>query len=131
NISVELARTADHLRARLKTNLDGMEPVLDLLLFCPDFTVRDPGSAGIDPSRIIDATKRDQLANTVRSLLASEETEPAVVARINRFFADELQLVPDTSALVGQATTLYTRLAGGLAEWGRRIEMQPHRLRVT
>lgn len=131
NISVELARTADHLRARLKPNLDGMEPVLDLLLFCPDFTVRDPGSAGIDPSRIIDAPKRDQLVASVRSLLASEEPEPAVVARINRFFADELQLVPDTSALVGQATTLYTRLAGGLAEWGRRIEMQPHRLRVT
>lgn len=131
NISVELARTADHLRTRLKVSLEGLEPALDLLLFCPDFTVRDPGSAGIDPSRILDAARREQLVATVRTRLVSDEGEPAVVARINRFFADELQLAPDPSALVGQATTLYTRLAGGLAEWGRRIEMQPHRLRVT
>lgn len=131
NVSVELARTAEHLRARLKASLDGMEPVLELLLYCPDFTVRDPGSAGIDPARIIDATRREQLVAIVRALLASDEAEPAVRARLDRFFADELELAPDPSALVGQATTLYTRLAGGLAEWGRRIEMQPHRLRVT
>ncbi|MDX5410662.1 MAG: ATP-binding domain-containing protein [Thauera sp.] len=131
NVSVELARTADHLRARLKPCLDGMEPALDLLLYCPDFMVRDPGSAGLDPGRIIDAARREQLVTTIRMLLDSEAAEPAVVARIDRFFADELELAPDPSALVGQATTLYTRLAGGLAEWGRRIEMQPHRLRVT
>lgn len=131
NVSVELARTADHLRTRLKGALDGMEPVLDLLLFCPDFTLRDAGSAGIDPARIIDAPRREQLIPTVRALLASDEAEAAVLTRLERFFADELELAPDPSALVGQAVTLYTRLAGGLAEWGRRIEMQPHRLRVT
>ncbi|MDX5362961.1 MAG: ATP-dependent helicase [Pseudazoarcus pumilus] len=131
NVSVALARTADHLRTRLKASLDGMQPALDLLLYCPDFTVRDPGSAGLDPSRIVDAPRREHLVATVRKLLDSDEAEPAVVARLDRFFADELELAPDPSALVGQATTLYTRLAGGLAEWGRRIEMQPHRLRVT
>ena len=131
NVSVELARIADHLRTRLKSALDGMEPVFDLLLFCPDFTLRDAGSAGIDPTRIIDAPRRQQLVTTVRALLASDEPEAAVLARLERFFADELELAPDPSALVGQAVTLYTRLAGGLAEWGRRIEMQPHRLRVT
>lgn len=134
NISVELARTTEHLRTRLKASLDGMEPELDLLLYCPDFHVRDPGSAGIDPSRIVDANRREQLVPKLQALLTRDETvadEPALLGRITRFFADELELAPDTSALVGQATTLYTRLAGGLAEWGRRIEMQPHRLRVT
>jgi hypothetical protein len=35
------------------------------------------------------------------------------------------------SSLVGRAEKLYTRLAGGLAEWGRRIEFEPFRLRVV
>lgn len=131
NVSVELARTAAHLRTRLRDALDGIEPALDLLLFCPDFTVRDAGSAGLDPSRIVDAARRGQLLATVRGLLDDDAANPALTARLDRFFADALELAPDPSALVGQATTLYTRLAGGLAEWGRRIEMQPHRLRVT
>ena len=41
-----------------------------------------------------------------------------------------MRLVPDTSARVDEAATLYTRLSEGLAEWARRIECQPHRLRV-
>lgn len=131
NISVELARTAEHMRQRLKPALDGLEPALDLLLYCPDFSVRDPGSAGLDPTRIVDAARREHLIAIVRSLLGDDEPDAAIVARLDRFFADELELAPDPSALVGQATTLYTRLAGGLAEWGRRIEMQPHRLRIT
>jgi hypothetical protein len=39
--------------------------------------------------------------------------------------------VPEVGAIVGQAQAMYTRLAGGLAEWARRIEMEPFRLRVT
>ncbi len=46
------------------------------------------------------------------------------------FLADELALTPDASALVGQAGTLVTRLAGGLATWARRLEFSPFRLRV-
>ena len=130
NVSVELAHTAEHLRARLSA-FDGLEVSLELLLYCPAYTVRQPGSAGLDPARILDASRRGQLVATVRELLAGGEDAPEAVACIDRFFADELELVPDPSALVGQAELLYTRLAGGLAEWGRRIEMQPHRLRVT
>lgn len=130
-VSVDLAHTADHLRARLAALPDGEASELDLLLYCPDHVVRAPGTAGLDPSRIVDATTRERLVTTVTELLATDTPDPARVARLERFFADELRLEADASALVGQATTLYTRLAGGLAEWARRIEMQPHRLRVT
>jgi hypothetical protein len=131
NVSVELARTAEHLRARLAAAPDIDAATVDLLLYCPDHVVRTPGTAGVDRARIVDANARERLTATVRALLADDTPEPARVARLERFFAEELQLEPDASALVGQAATLYTRLAGGLAEWARRIEMQPHRLRVT
>lgn len=131
NVSAQLARNADHLRARLQAFLGDRRPQLDTLLYCPDYTVRQPGTAGIDPARIVDAGLREQLAAIVRSLVRCETPAPALVEEIERFLADELQLVPEVNAIVGQAEALYTRLSGGLAEWARRIEMSPFRLRVT
>ncbi|HRQ56617.1 MAG TPA: ATP-binding domain-containing protein [Azoarcus taiwanensis] len=131
NVSAQLARNADHFRARLQSFLDGRKPQLDTLLYCPDYTVRQPGTAGIDPARIVDAGRREQLAAIVLSLVRDDTPEPALVEDIERFLADELELVPEVNAIVGQAEALYTRLSGGLAEWARRIEMNPFRLRVT
>lgn len=46
------------------------------------------------------------------------------------FLNDTLNLAPSTSAFVGQAKTLFTRISGGLAEWARKIECEPFRLRI-
>lgn len=133
-LSHELARSADALRNRLRPALDGAEPELDILLYCPDYTVRQPGSAGLDPARIVDAPRRDAFVATVEALTRAHDDEaPATLARlqaVHRFFADVLELVPDVQAHIGQADDLTTRLSGGLTEWARRIEMEPHRLRI-
>ncbi|NMG77144.1 ATP-binding domain-containing protein [Aromatoleum diolicum] len=131
NVSVQMARSADHLRERLTVFLKGHAARLDTLLYCPDYTVRQPGSAGLDPARIVDASRREHLAAIVQSLLRDEVRDRVVLDNIERFLADQLELVPEVNAIVGQAEALYTRLAGGLAEWARRIEMTPFRLRVT
>lgn len=131
SVSVQMARSADHLRERLTVFLKGHKARLDALLYCPDYTVRQPGSAGLDPARIVDASRRDHLAAIVQSLLRDEVRDRVVLDNIERFLADQLELVPEVNAIVGQAEALYTRLAGGLAEWARRIEMEPFRLRVT
>lgn len=134
-INLDLARTADALRARLRPLLGDAEPMLDAVLYCPDYTVRQPGTAGLDPARIVDATRRAQLVNIVRTLCPPDiDTPPAAAAHrpeLHRFFAELLELVPDVQALAGQAVALTTRLSGGLAEWARRIRLEPHRLRVT
>lgn len=131
NVSVHLAQAVDQLRTRLGLFLEGRQPVIEGLLYCPDYRVRQPGSAGIVPERIVDAGRRDQLVAIVRSLLGDGEADRSLLERIDRFFADELELVPEVNAIVGQAYAMYTRLAGGLAEWARRIDMTPFRLRVT
>jgi hypothetical protein len=131
NVSAQMARTADNLRTRLAGFLGGHKPQLEVLLYCPDYTVRQPGTAGIDPARIVDASRRDQLARIIESLLREGDPDSLVLERIDRFLADALELVPEVNAVVGQAQAMYTRLAGGLAEWARRIEMTPFRLRVT
>ncbi|NMG33717.1 nuclease [Azoarcus sp. TTM-91] len=134
NISLELARNTEALRARLKPLLDGAEPQLEILLYCPDYQVRQPGTAGLDPARIVDSSRRDALVAIVQGLTRPEDGYSADAARqtaLHRFLADLLELVPDVQALAGQAHALTTRLSGGLAEWARRISMSPFRLHVT
>lgn len=137
NVAIELARTADALRARLHQYCEGnskageVPPAIDTLLYCPDYTVREPGSAGIDPARIVDARRREQLLAIIRRILPDEGEVLATRPKILRFFGDMLELVPEVNAVVGEAEALYTRLAGGLAHWARKIEFDPFRLRVV
>lgn len=130
SLQVQLAHTASALAARLRDACAGEEVPLEALLYCPDYTVRSPGTAGLDPARIVDATRREHLAAIVRSILpVSGEALPRR-ERIHRFMADLLRLVPEVDAIASQADALTTRLSGGLAEWARRIECTPFRLRV-
>lgn len=133
SVSVELARNADALRARLRPLLEGDEPRLETLFYCPDYTVRQPGTAGLDPARIVDARRRNQLAAIVRVLAGGDAAAAPTsrLAALHRFFADLLELVPDVQALAGRAEALTTRLSGGLAEWARRLAFVPFRLHVT
>jgi hypothetical protein len=132
-VSVELARSADALRARLRPVLAPLEPALDVLFHCPDYLVRQPGTAGVDPARIVDAGRRGELVAIVRALAggAGDTLDDARLQALHRFFAELLELVPDVQALAGRAEALTTRLSGGLAEWARRITMVPHRLHVS
>lgn len=130
-VAVRLARTRDALFARLTQALGQERAHLDALLYCPDYTVRDMGSAGIDPSRIVDAGRRGRLAEIIRAILLDDASPSPIAARVQRFLADELKLVPDVGAVIGESRILYTRLSGGLAYWARQIECQPFRVRVV
>lgn len=130
NVSIHLARTAQALRERLRRSCDGEPVVLDTLLYCPDYVVREPGSAGIDPARIVDARRKDELLSVIRAILPADGEAAGPRAKIHRFLGDILQLVPEVNAAVDEAGALSTRLSGGLAHWARRIEFEPFRLRV-
>ena len=133
-IGTRLAHSAAQVRARLAQVL-GHEPVLDYLLYCPDYHVRNRASAGLDAARIVDAGERAHLVEQLARLLAVEtpveRSARARVTAIEHFFADVFELVPDVRAQLGQIDAIYTRLAGGLTDWARRIEVEPHRIRVT
>lgn len=134
SVPVQMARTADAVHHRLRQVCPETPTQLEALLYCPDYTLRQPGSAGIDPARIVDATRRDYLLPIIRSLLPEPRAHAEALPdrdRICRFFADILQLVPEVNAVVGSAHALYTRLSGGLAHWARNIECEPFRLRVV
>ena len=128
-VSLQMARTADALRDRLRKACKGEQTFVDALLYCPDYAVKSPGTAGIDPARIVDATQRERLLPTIRAILPPGDVLPAK-EKIHRFLREILELVPEVHAIVGEAGAMYTRLSGGLAHWARRIECDPFRLRV-
>jgi len=121
-----LGQAAASVRTGLAALTQGV--AVEVLLFLPDYTVRDAGSVGLDPARIVDARSRDALVERVESLLAGQV--PVDAPAVHRYFADALMLEPDVGSTAQQASDLYVRLSGGLTEWARRIEMSPHRLRV-
>jgi len=102
---------------------------IDYLLFCPDYLVQRPTLAGLDPSRIVDASRCAQLAAIIAEILPTGETLPQR-ASVARFLGDILELVPDPSATIGNATRLVARLSGGLTTWARQLDFSPFRLRV-
>ncbi len=129
-LPVRLAQQREILDKRLSRHLDKPPGRVDSLLYCPDYRVVDPGSAGIPATRIVDSSQREYLATIIQSLLPAGEADP-VAESVARFLADEFRLVPDVSALIHQRHVLYTRLTAGLAHWARQIDCQPFRLRVT
>ncbi len=130
DVPFQMARSTEALHARLRQVCKGEQTYVDSLLYCPDYTVKDSGSAGIDPARIVDAARKDRLLDTIRAILPATGDVLPAMARIHRFLSDTLELVPEVHAVVGEAAVLSTRLSGGLAHWARRLEFEPFRLRV-
>jgi hypothetical protein len=119
-----------HLRGKLAVRGDIPSVHTDALLYCPDYTVRNPETAGLVPERIVDASRRGQLCQIVQRLLPAREKTPATT-KVHAFLRNLIQLDTDVSALMGHARDVVTRVSGGLAQWARRLEFEPFRLRVT
>lgn len=132
SVSVQMGRMVSAVQERLKRYLPGTRPDIDYLLYCPDYTVKTPGSAGIDPARIVDASRKTALPATILSFAAPETEESAKhAAQLHRFLTDELELVPDTGAMVDRAQQVYTHLSSGLSYWARQLHCTPHRVRIV
>ncbi|UOD31616.1 ATP-binding domain-containing protein [Massilia violaceinigra] len=127
-------KVANHLLRSIKglTERFGGELSVDYLLYCPDYLVRNPQLAGIDPRHIIDATNKDRLAQVIREILPVTDSKPGEqFEKVTRFLGNMLSLRPDPSAMIGNAAAMVTRLSGGLASWARKLEFTPFRLRVS
>ncbi|MBL8487175.1 MAG: ATP-binding domain-containing protein [Rhodocyclaceae bacterium] len=130
SVPVQMARNRDALVGRLRQRPGTAEVHADGLLYCPDYRVRDPGSAGLAPERIVDSANRERLAAVIREILPEGVPAPRSDA-VHRFLRDVIRLEPDVSALLGRARGMVTRVSGGLAHWARQLEMDPYRLRVS
>ena len=130
SVPVQMSRMVGNLRSKLATRGDIPSVHTDALLYCPDYTVLNPETAGLVPERIVDAHRRDRLCAVIAQLLPARG-ETAATPKIHAFLRDLIQLDTDVSALMGHARNMVTRVSGGLAHWARHLEFTPFRLRVT
>jgi hypothetical protein len=129
-VATQMARTRDALLTKLHARPSCQRVRMESLLYCPDYRVRDPLTAGLVPERIIDASRRDRLVPLLQAILPEGEDLPQA-REVHRFLQDVIQLETDVSALMGRARALVTRVSGGLAHWARQLDISPFRLRVT
>ena len=130
----QMHRTRDAVHQRLAEALgDGSLPVrLLLLLYCPDYRLVSPGTAGLPAEAMVDAVARRSLAGRIQELLGGGPEGRADLARAVRdFFSDELELTPDMGARVELHERSFVRLRGSLHELLEGLEMAPLRLRVS
>ena len=126
-------KVANHILRSIKglTERFGSELSIDYLLYCPDYTVRNPNLAGIDPRHIIDASNKGRLAQVIRETLPIDGAQPGDrFDKVTRFLSNMLSLRPDPSSMIGNAAGLVARLSGGLSTWARRLDFSPFRLHV-
>ncbi|MFM0362165.1 ATP-binding domain-containing protein [Paraburkholderia sediminicola] len=131
SVGVQIARTVSNLYSRMSTAFGAGSFKIEELLYCPDYTIRNPSIAGVNPSRIVDATRRANLAAVIERALPADELPLPCAGRLHAFLADELSLVPDVAAMIDKSSKLITRISDGLATWARNIEFEPFRLRIT
>ncbi|WP_207002115.1 ATP-binding domain-containing protein [Trinickia mobilis] len=129
-VGAQIQRTVSSLYGRLSAvfGADGFR--IEELLYCPDYTIRNPSIAGVNPARIVDASRRASLAAVIERALPADEPPLPCAGKLHAFFSNELSLTPDVGAMVGESAKLTTRISEGLATWARNIEFQPFRLRV-
>ena len=130
NVPFQMGRNAQGLQQRLKASLKGQTLYIDSILYCPDYKVKKVGSAGIDPGRIVDITRKDRLIEIIQSILPICEVDQDKNNLLHHFLTDILEIVPEVNAIVGQTHKIYTRVSGGLSEWAQKIDFSPFRLRV-
>lgn len=130
SVPVQISRMVGAIRGKLAARGDIPSVITDALLFCPDYTVKQPETAGLAPERIVDARRRDQLCTVIQKLLPIKEPTDAT-KKIHAFLRDLVQLEADVSALMGHARNMVTRISGGLSYWARQLDFEPYRLRVV
>jgi hypothetical protein len=130
NIPFQITRNSFGLQHGLHKILGKQSIQIENLLFCPDYVVQKLGSAGLPSERIVDATRKNNFGEIIKSILVSNEFDPEKIKKIHHYLTDILEIVPEVNSIIGQTETLYTKLSGGLANWAQCIECKPFRLRV-
>jgi hypothetical protein len=128
SVTSQLHRTLDALRDKFRAQT-GHSLELDYLLYIPDYRVKDLTAAGLDSGRIVDGRNAGDLAQRITALLP-EAKQNQHGARVQRFFEQTLDLVPDIHSRLSLSARAYVRAVGGLADTVASISARPLRLAV-
>jgi hypothetical protein len=131
NVAVQLHRNIEAIRKKYgKFNRGGL--LIDYLYYFPDHRLVDVNSLALDRSRIVDATRKNQLVDILKGLLRETEPEDNFdPARVIDFFKQSYDVKPDVSSRLASGEQAFVSLSGGLTQTVRNLEFSPFRLRIN
>jgi len=134
SVMTQVSRNLNALRQEFSRKHHGRNLVVDHLLYLPESTIRGELPAGVDPSRVVDQTRADQLIDVIQDLfdadLMPSGDRLADALEVSNYLAQRFHASPHIGLLGERAKTFSSRLSSGLATWAARLDMSPFRLHV-
>ena len=133
NVAQQVHRSIDKVREKFNwQNGKNRTLVVDYLIFCPDYRVKQVNAAGLNAERTVDAAAEDGLSKRIETLLGSgEETRDGWYEKVKDFFYQTFDLVPDIHTHIGSQEKQFVRQSGALADILTNLEMEPFRLKIS
>lgn len=134
SVTTQINRNLNALRNGFSQRYPNRTLLVDHLLYVPNGIIDGQVPISIDPTRIVDASRSEQLCEIIDTLFnqvvthaTDQVADPLDVAE---FLSDTVQAAPHVG-LIGQSASAFTsRMSGGLATWVQRLTFSPFRLRV-
>ena len=130
SVVTQCHKITDRLRDRFQKITYNESLIIDFLLFCPDYRVRDFAAAGLNEIQIVDAPRRAELISRIRRLMANEPPNAARFAQVRDLLAQTIAVAIDPQAQATAGARILTRLTDGLLGVLGGLEMTPYRLRI-
>ncbi len=135
SITTQVNRNLNALRSQFSRRYPGRALEIDHLLYLPLARLAGELPSSIDPTRVVDADRDDQLESVIELLLTGlpvgwSDDRLDDLPRIESFLSQKVGAAPHIGLLGRSAREVTSRLAGGLSTWATRLTMEPWRLRV-
>ena len=133
DIAHQLQRSINKVREKFQwSHGKQMNLAVDYLFYCPDYRVKNLNAVGLSADRIVDAAGKEGLAARIQSILEPGETgNDGWYDKVEEFFHQTFELVPDIHTHIGSQEKQFVRQGGALATILTNLEMQPYRLKVA
>ena len=134
SVLTQVTRNLNGLRSTFERSHPGRSLTVDHLLYLPESHLGGELPAGVDTSRVVDASNASNLVSIIESLFESNPTPqgayPADPLDIHNFLSQRFGAMPHIGLLGERARSFSSRLSAGLATWASRLTLTPHRLHV-
>jgi len=131
DVADQIHRSIDKVREKFQwSNGKSAKLSVDYLIYCPDYLVKGVNAAGINITRVVDSSKKDQLATIIQDLCSCVANETLNYKKLESFFYQSFNIVPDIHAHKDKLDKSFVRQSGSLVSILSNLEMNPFRLRI-